>query len=280
MFGLLATLSRTGEFSAEYAGGLGVLHETAASPAQQSEYQLVFYDKGGKAVRRHGFAPSFETPDGKTDVSGISLVVPMPPDTARVAVERGGQPLDAFVCGGVPPVISAPVVESDSKGTLRIKWQATHAQGRELRYAVAFSHNGRQEPLLLAAGLQSSQWEAPASLLPGTNAGTFYITTSDGCNVAKTKTTPIRIARRAPLARLRVNRPEKSGLGESSTVLAVAWDYTDGVLSGNSLRWYVNNRLAGTGEVLALRPGSASRRVKLVAQNSAGMRTTVEEVIP
>lgn len=280
MFGLLATLSRKGEFAVQYSGRLGVLDKTVATADEQSEYRIVFYDKAKKILRQHGFMPIFETPDGKTDVTGISVATPMPADTASISVERNNQVLHAVTCDNVAPVVSTPNIKSNNRNLLlQLRWEATHSNARELRYNVSFAANRKQEPLLLAAGLSLNEWQASRLFLPATKEGAFFITASDGCNVSTVKTVPVSIAHRAPLARLQVNQPDASNCKEFITVSGVAWDYTDGVLEGASLQWYINNRRAGTGDILVLRPEEVGGRVKLVAKNAAGMQTSVEETV-
>ena len=281
MFGLIGTVARNGAIDVAYSGDLGVLHESAVTPDRQSDYALVFRDKGGKVVAEHGFVPVFATPDGKSDLTGISLLVPMPAEAAQATIERAHQALYSATCDGVAPLLSNATAISDGKDLLAVTWSGQHPQGRAVRYNIAFAADPADEPLLLATGLRTAEWHAPLSSFPGTPAGTFTIVASDGCNVAHAKTDPIRIDRRAPLARLRINAPLGASTGDPVTVTAVAWDHTDGLLAGASLRWLVDGVGAGSGDTLVFAHGAPApgTRITLVAVNSAGLETSIDEIV-
>jgi hypothetical protein len=280
MFGLLATVDRTGTLSVDFAGRLGPLDTSVASDPEASDYTVVFYDKSGRPVGRHGFTPVFDTPDRHTDRTGISLLTPMPPNAARVAVERSTQPLYGAQCDGLLPVVSVPEVQVSGSGQLTVQWKAATQQGRSLRYNVAFARDEKQEPLLVAAGLSTPEWRTVVAALPGTDNGRFVITASDGCNVATAQTAAVRLSRHAPIVRVRLNEPDISESDDTFTLNAVAWDYTDGILGGAALSWYVDDRPVATGDTLVLPVSARGARVKLAVRNSSGQQNVVEQTIP
>ncbi|HLL30498.1 MAG TPA: hypothetical protein VK403_05840 [Allosphingosinicella sp.] len=267
LYGLLATVRADGAMTVDYAGSLGMLSGNVVTPsAPDGPYFIDFLDRSGTLLASHGFAPNFEFPDRRLEVTGVSVMTPFPTGTSRVRLRRGKARLQDFQCDGNAAALGAPVFAREREKA-RVKWSARHSGGRPLFHIVSFASGQGQMPKLLEVGRMAGEWQTDASFLPATANGRFTVTASDGCNVSSAGSGPVTLPRRAPIARVRMSPDGPAG----RVAVAVGWDPTDGVLTGESLQWRLDGKKAGPGHVLKV-PGRRSK-VELVATNRAGMQT-------
>ncbi len=182
---------------------------SGATQAPDSPLVAELLDGGGGVLLRVGVpvAPFLVEPAARSEVDLVEG-----PDTGLQAV-AGKLPypeatrLIRFLLRGVP-IHELPVSERgpelevgwelprEPAGVQRLSWSATHPEGREVNYAMAYSNDGGAswEPLLLPSPV--TELEVDFDRLPG-GRGRLRLLATDGTATATSDSPVLRVARKA-----------------------------------------------------------------------------------
>lgn len=221
----------------------------------RGDYQVVFRDAAGAELLKHRFAPVEMAllgalPGHEERWQGFHLALPRVENLARVEVWRRGQLVAELGTSGKvsPPaaLTAAPYTSDDGGSGVTLHWGGSRPG---LTYRVAFAAGDGSAPTwqTIASNLSETTFTADTSLLPGTPAGWFRVTASDGLAEASQIIGPVAVADKAPSASLILPSSKRTyAPHQPINLLAMGSDPEDGPLPDEAFRWTI----AGFGEVV------------------------------
>lgn len=170
--------------------------------------------------------------------------------------------------------LAAPSLNLEAK-TVQLSWLATDADGDALSFMVQYSPDGGDHWLAYQVGYRGTSITLPLNKLPGSEAGLFRVTASDGLQTTTAISTPVEIPDTVPIPILAgVNENERVPHGSDLELIGLAKDYENGT-EGIDLTW-IGTPFPVDGKKVSLRewpPGSY--QVKLQATDRAGQSATI-----
>jgi hypothetical protein len=264
-------------------------------------YLLELQDAGGAVLASQAFPVTFVTEvfgtgeDGSeagptlvpTEAAPFSVLLDDSPAAARLVLKRGGTVLATRQRSPNPPAVTllAPHGPGDlAAGTVEVRWQAADPDpGDEtaLVATVLYTPDGGATVLPVAVELEgASSLTAGLDELPGGATGRFIVRVTDGWHEAEDASDPaLSLPDRTPAAFVQVPwGDEGPPVGETVSILGLAHDPEDGVLTGAALEWRVDGAemSQGTGVVFRAAFAEGEHTVLLTATDSTGKSATAE----
>ena len=150
--------------------------------------------------------------------------------------------------------------------TTLVRWKARDPDSSKLTASIDYSAKGRKYRTLVI-GLHGSRYRLPNSLLTRSRQARIRVRVSDGWNVGRAVSAPLRVAKRRVRAVIQEPMPGARIAADGSFVASgAAFGGAGRQLPGSSMRWYDGHRYIGSGRSLTVRhmtPGH--RRLRLVA---------------
>jgi hypothetical protein len=280
---------------AEAAGSLDevwVLTSDESFPPlpEGADYCLELLGGGATVLASHCFGVSFENiepapeePD-TLDESGFSLDVPLADGTREIRLVAGSQVLDSLAVSANAPQVSivAPAGGETISQPYTVKWQASDADGDQLRFIVRYSPDGGGQWQVIGFGLVGTEMPFDPAQVPGGDNAIIEVLASDGLNTTTATSGTFSVPAKPPTAQ--VVLPEDSSRIRRGDLLRLegsATDLEDGALSGTALQWSssIDGDL-GTGETLYTNTlSSGTHIISLTARDSDGMEGQDEVTI-
>jgi hypothetical protein len=248
---------------------------------ESSAYSIRLEDASRRALATYPFEPAADTdPEpGERVLAAIQEVVPWIDGTRRIAIRHNSEEVAFRLVSANPPQVRLldPVAAPGApRGTLRLRWEASDADGDSLGFSIFYSADGgrRWEPL--DTELTGLERDVLTAALAGSEEGLFRVIATDGVNTARDDLdNPIRVSQKAPSAR--ILSPGDGTAFESTATLVLegeASDLEDGEIAGDALSWSSDRTgPLGTGASLSvqgLEPGP--HRITLTAEDAQGAR--------
>ena len=168
-----------------------------------------------------------------------------------------------------PPGDGSPLTDPAT-----LSWTASDADDDSLTYAALYSADNGNTWLPLAHGLKDTELTFDTVELPGCDQCLLRVLASDGWNASSAITqTHFSVGGKEPL--LGFLSPENGAqlrAGEAISLSALAYDFEDGILSGEQRVWQSSlDGQLGTGEpVVSLSPGTHT--ITVTAQDASGQQ--------
>lgn len=277
-----------------------------SQPAQGSEYKLLLM-KDSTVLSELPFAFNFDheihvdpTRSPLTDkhdvVSkghlfepptsvGLALTIELPDGTNRAEIRKGAQLLWSQDFSQQAPTISDVVAVDNQQGLIDLSWNCQDDDSPNLTHSIFLLSGENPEPILLVHGLNSKVFTFPKALAPAGNNTRFVVRCSDGLNMVEATSNAFTIENRLPTVQITAPNPTLAQAteampvviqGQSTVLVAAAFDYTDGVLTGDSLEWESDqDGVLGKGELLpAVLPSAGIHQLTVTAKNSGALTAT------
>lgn len=260
-------------------------------PQPFGELTLEIYDASSKEPLRFPFTPSFMDSEGNHLGEAVfHLNVPLPPNTRRIAVLRGGKVLDEIRVSKHRPGlrIQEPFGKAEWNGRHLMKWDAYDKDGDPLSYVLFYSPDGGKRWVPVKWGVTGNEYEVDMNLLPGGARGMFKAVVSDGFHTTEAVSrSSLRVDDKPPV--ISILQPPQPADGQIQPLLtldpgriafeAYGSDLEDGVLGDDSFLWFYGTERTslGSGKKIAAHLPDGLHEITLVVSDSAG--NTVEKSI-
>jgi hypothetical protein len=248
-------------------------------PLVPGPYKINLRDAANNNLASYGFTPLSNTEDPGQAI--ILQAVEFKPDTARIVIttDTGAEIGTLRVSPNAPRVLK---VEHNggfsfpATGLVTVGWEAVDDDRDALTYRLQYSFDNKVSWRTLAAGLAENQVTIDAAGLESTRgsaSGYFRVIANDGVNIGSAMSEKFGVAGKAPTIRI-ANPLNNSSFGydQQFALEAVAQDFEDGTLQGNSIQWNSDwNGLLGVGPLVVpglLRPGP--HQITVTARDSEG----------
>ncbi len=212
--------------------------------------------------------------------AGFALQVPLADGSVRVRITARGNTLWEMTLPETTPDILSLDMTDDGKGNMELTWTASDPglPQNQLRHSVLFRRSAGAPAVLLADGLTDSTIMFPTHMAPASGDARLIVRTSNGANTVEVESDPFEISPTWPA--VSIVRPAPEDLQDLRTMViqgqpylfrGAAFDYTEGVLGGESLVWTSNvDGVLGTGsEIWATLPTAGGHVITLTATNSS-----------
>ncbi len=152
--------------------------------------------------------------------------------------------------------------------TTLVRWKVRDPDSKRLTASIDYSANGRKYRTLVI-GLRGKRYRLPTDLLTRSRHARIRVRVSDGWNVGRAVSAPLRVAKPRARARAVIREPmpgARIAANGSFVASGAAFGGPGRQLRGSSMRWYDGHRYIGSGRSLTVRhmtPGH--RRLRLVA---------------
>lgn len=243
----------------------------------EGPYSIELQDAGGEALFIRRFYPSGAGPNGETDFSSlVTEQIPYPAGTARIQLKHESSVLFTMpVSAHAPQVqLTFPNGGQELSGIQTITWAASDTDGDPLTFDLQYSPDQGATWQAVEIGLTGHSFAWDTRSWPGTNQGLIGITANDGVNTRQDLSDdPFSVPRKPPEAAiLSLEAGITIFLDQSVTLSGSAYDWEDGQLNGQSLRWESSlDGELGTGGELYVRDLSAGEHnLRLIATDSDG----------
>jgi hypothetical protein len=221
------------------------------------------------------------------EAAPFSVILDDSPAAARLVLKRGETVLATRQKSPNPPSITllAPHGPGALAGnTVEVRWQAADPDPGDEAALVAtilYTPDGGATVLPVAVELQGrTSFTVGLDELPGGSAARFIVRVTDGWHQAEDASDPaLSLLDRTPSAFVRVQwGDEGPPVGETVSILGLAHDPEDGVLTGAALEWWVDDseESQGTGVIFRTAFAEGEHTVRLTATDSTGKSVTAE----
>ncbi len=213
------------------------------------------------------------------DEAGFLLQTPLADGSVRVRIVSNGHTLWQMELPETTPDIFSIGMTDDGKGNMELNWQVSDqgVPASQLRHSVFFKQSPGSVPVLLGNGLTETSFIFPAHMAPASPDARLIVRTTNGANTDEVESEPFEIAPNWPVAG--IVRPAPEDLQDMRTMViqgqpylfrAAAFDYTDGLLDGESVVWTSNvDGPMGTGaDLVAALPTAGPHVITLTVTNS------------
>lgn len=236
-------------------------------PVDEGDFAVELRDAEGVVLLRRAFSLLPISEVAASDRGAFRVIVPWAEGTALVVFLHHDQ-----VLGGVPISANAPVVTLEepnggeswpAEGSVRVRWQASDADGDVLQTAIQYSPDGGGTWRSVARNAEGGEAELDASLIPGSSLGVIRVCVSDGANTScDGSDAPFTVEGKGPEVFLAA--PLDGGVfpaGEMVVFDGNATDLEDGPITGADSYVWLSDRdgQLGTGRMLWGLPLSAGR---------------------
>jgi hypothetical protein len=269
---VIATADATGTHIYDVAPG----EQTASEPTAGSDYHLELRDAGGGTLT--SVVPDTTTihVDGAPNAVLLEATLPFVPSTAALVVTDGGTDVARRARSAHAPTATVNLPRpgshvGDKRSTL-VQWTAGDADGDHLTSTVDYSADQGRHWKVMADSVSGTSVRLPSRALSASRNGTLRVRVSDGFNVATATSGRLVVTGSPPVVRI-------EGLGAGGHVRAnatlllrgTAFDDAGEPLTGARLRWYVDNRLIGHGELMTVQDlPTHAKSIRLVATDTRG----------
>lgn len=172
----------------------------AVGPGETSLDAVVEGDEE-RVLLRHSIAVVPFVTDGEpVGADAVIGRIPLPEGTRRIRFERNGVTIHILeVPEAAPRLRLAWTPPEEPRGRVRVQWEGTHPEGRELEYAPFFSSDGGRTWQPLALPTTATAIEVDFDRLPG-RRGRIAVLATDGVNTARAESRTFRLPQRPCLA--------------------------------------------------------------------------------
>jgi len=186
------------------------------------------------------------------------FTLPMPATADTIVLRHGSNTLASVTKSANPPNLSLTQPPDDPYD---IKWTASDNDGDEVHYTVLYSTDGASwSPIAVDVPNPSLDMDPLplAGQLAGSENAKFRILASDGFNTTSADTESVKITRKTPHAFIRVPMDGSfiNYVNDFIILRGTGQDREDGVLSGASLTWKLDDEVIGSGSEVYLPPKS------------------------
>jgi hypothetical protein len=219
----------------------------------------------------------------------FTATFPAPTGTvAKVELVVGGKVVAETAPGTNAPQVTIlePAAGANLDQTIRIRWRATDPDGDQLLHTVHYSPDNGQTWLALVTDYADQLNTAEVTLdlqspdtVPGTSTTSLIkIASSDGYNTTEVTSAPFSVANRPPVAGISLPQPAMVyDAGTSVSLRGNAYDAEEGLLSGSSLKWFLDGVQLGAGTTISLTglaPGTFNLSLQATSTFSLTAQTT------
>ncbi len=253
-------------------------------PEPFGELTLEIDDASNKKPLRFPFTPSFADSEGNQLGEAVfHFNAPVPPNTSRIAVLRGGKVLDEIRVSKHRPGlrIQEPFGKAEWNGRQVMKWDAYDKDGDSLSYVLFFSPDGGKRWVPVKWGVTGNEYEVDMDRLPGGARGMFKVVVSDGFHTTEAVSrSSLRVDDKPPV--ISILQPASPADGQIQPLLTVpagritfeayGSDLEDGVLGDDSFLWFhgPERTSLGSGKSIAAHLLDGLHEITLVVFDSAG----------
>jgi hypothetical protein len=276
-----ATVGADGTASIDHVGGGGRDVTTSAPGAR---YSLVARDAAGAVVSSASVAPR---PESGHAAPGHTVGATLPVPTqgiASVELVADGRVLASRRRSSAAPTVRVTAPRAGarlpSRGTVRVGWAATDANGDRLEAAVDYSANGGRtwRTVTISSGSSAT---LPARLFSRSRNARIRVTVNDGFDETRAVSGRLSAVGAPPVVRIVAPARAVARIAADTPLLLAGEASNDQGrrLAGGRLRWFAGTRAIGTGPTLTaplLPPGR--RTIRLVARDLDG-RTAEARVV-
>ena len=251
--------------------------DAVPEPVASSPYVLRSLSAGARVLLEAGIVvrPSSEAgADGGGPFSG-----PVAPGAVAVELLREGTVLHRLQRSRPPTVrLSAPKRGARVRGggLLEVRWQASDPDRDALAATVDFSPDGGRTWRTVHGGPSDGRATVPAGFLAGSKRARLRVSISDGFSEGSVTSGAFTVDGIAPQPQ--ILSPQAGSLiraGERIKLAGSASDDRGRQLTGKALTWFAGRKRLGTGARLSVALPSATRRLRLVARDAAGLQGSV-----
>ncbi|MGH2543352.1 MAG: hypothetical protein ACRDIB_11165, partial [Ardenticatenaceae bacterium] len=212
-------------------------------PPSGGAYRMRFLTEGGTELASYDF--DGESSDAEPTHYAFSVVVPFPPETARIEVTRksDGELLGTHTLSANPPTISnVELVDAPDPvtGLVKLQWQASDPDGDPLMFDVYYTDDNGATYTAYALALPTTSVELDTSQMGGSTQARFRVTANDGTRLAEAESATFTMANKPPRV---VFLTPQDGLevtyGTPVNFIAEVEDLQGHVPDGN-ISWFVN----------------------------------------
>jgi hypothetical protein len=251
----------------------------------EGQYRLSLMAPDGAVLFERHFEPDVYEPDllpgmsgSKTldEIAAFYQIVPWHPETAFVQIWREDELLaERFLSGHAPEVELLSPTRGDhwaNGENYWIEWQARDADDDPLWFDVAFSLDEGETWQVFATRLQENFLEVNSDQFPGAENALIRVYASDGLLTTFSTSMPFSIDAKDPEAV--INFPEDDSLlpeGMPILLSGLAYDYDDGMLTGEALSWSSDqDGFLGNGDKVLVTLSPGQHILTLMATDSHG----------
>ena len=212
------------------------------STAAGAEYCVELRAGDGSTLASHCFDLSFvDRESGEpAALAGFSFVLPLPANTASLALKRGISVLAERSQSPNAPQVEAvsPEEGTEADGPTTIAWIGSDDDGDELTYAVLFSPNDGTSWYPMSFAVDGTSIVVDSAFWSGTEDGRIRVMASDGFTTSTADSGLFSVSTKDPNAY--IHTPADGSFVDPAEAIILdgyADDLEDGWLSGDSLEW-------------------------------------------
>jgi hypothetical protein len=257
-FNLIGSLQRNGDFK-RVSSWIGSGNTPVTPEAEDSHDRIVFLDTEGNELLRWSIYVSFGLRAALQDrgekrigeeTALISLTVPFPDETAHIELIVDNKAVWSADVPEQPPSIQLLRPTGGEQlgmdDMLTVEWEASHPEGLELEYLLAYSFDGGESFCPLVSGLKEMLYEWQAGLTAKGGRVQIRVVATDGFRQASCVSDDIMVGE--PFTRVVIVQPRPGEVipeGRPIPLLAMAQNVEDGVLSlsGSNTRWILDDEI-------------------------------------
>ncbi len=242
----LTIIGRVGDSSASFSYVQVGRPDTPVTPNVPSKYELVQFDAEGTVVGRWPVHLSTEQSGTSAQPrTSFRVTLPFIAQTRRIALQLNGREIGAKTVPTNPPTLTLESFEAGPSG-VTLRWRGVHSQRGDLTYRLDYSTDGGSNYRVLALFDNTiSERTIPYTALPGSTNARLKITASDGFHRVAVISPVFQIGNKAPKVHMLTPRDRRL-LAQGVPIRAQVHvtDKEDGVLSGNSIEWFLDDRIS------------------------------------
>ena len=215
----------------------------AVTPAAASEYGAYVYDAAGTLLAVTHFnvetTMNIETETAQMFVPAhrrpVDISLRFPDNAARIVIKRGSEVLySQNVSQNAPTVAFTGLTENQQlSNNFTLTWDAADADGDEIFFDIWY-YPGADKCFNIAANITGRSLAVDLSEFPGTNAGSFMISATDGVLTTEAHSPTVKVPFKAPVIYTRLDGIPEFTLTDEINIVLDIYDYQDGFMWGGN----------------------------------------------
>ena len=209
-----------------------------------------------------------------------SFTAALPAGATALELVSGGTVVDTLARTQPPTVsITAPARGARVRRSLITRWTAADPDGGELQATVDLSRDGGRTWQGVFQGPSTGAATIPGAYLAASHRARLRVTVSDGFDETSATSALFRVDGAPPRARIVV--PGEAQTLQTGRILLAGTGLDDRgrSLRGKALTWFAGSRRLGRGKRLSARLPAGNVRLRLVARDGRGRKSTVTRAV-